>query len=179
MKTEDTEVLGRELNQARSKPDTVDRPARTARIFVHYYNSTQYCKTETVFFYIPLPPDRHHISIALLYLLIRCNVGLCYIFIITSYVCSQLVVHCISKCVHFVGDGDDTRGFGPPWVGTESAYFLAVNRNKKVTITHMLLLFLEQVFEKVFGLAAKVTVMSWPTGKHLHVTGYCEISSEM
>jgi len=40
MKTEDTEVLGRELNQARSKPDTVDRPVRTARIFVHHYNST-------------------------------------------------------------------------------------------------------------------------------------------
>jgi len=49
MKTKDTEVPGRELNQARSKTDTVDRPVRTARIFVHHYNSTQYCKTETVF----------------------------------------------------------------------------------------------------------------------------------
>ena len=28
----------RELNQARSKPDTVDRPVRTARTFVHRYN---------------------------------------------------------------------------------------------------------------------------------------------
>jgi len=27
----------RELNQARSKPDTVDQPVRTARIFVHQY----------------------------------------------------------------------------------------------------------------------------------------------
>ena len=53
MKTEDTEVLGRELNQARSKPDTVDRPVRTARIFVHHYNSTQYCKTETDFSIFP------------------------------------------------------------------------------------------------------------------------------
>ena len=61
--------------------------------------------------------------------------------------------------MHFVGDGDDTRGWGPPWVGTESAYFLAVNRNKKVTIIHLLLLFLEQVFKKVFGLTAKVAVM--------------------
>ena len=43
----------RELNQARSKPDTVDRPVRTARIFVHHYNSTQYCKTETVFSIFP------------------------------------------------------------------------------------------------------------------------------
>ena len=44
----------RELNQARSKSDTVDRPVRTARIFVHHYNSTQYCNTETVFIYISL-----------------------------------------------------------------------------------------------------------------------------
>ena len=45
----------RELNQARSKPNTVDQPVRTARIFVHHCNSTQYCSTETVFIYIPLP----------------------------------------------------------------------------------------------------------------------------
>jgi len=32
----------RELNQARSKPDTINRPVRTARICVHHYNSTQY-----------------------------------------------------------------------------------------------------------------------------------------
>jgi len=50
MKTEDTEVLGRELNQ----PDTVDQPVRTARIFVNHYNSTQYCKTETVFSIFPV-----------------------------------------------------------------------------------------------------------------------------
>lgn len=29
------------------------------------------------------------------------------------------------------GSGDDTRGWGPPWAGTESAYFLSTNRNKK------------------------------------------------
>jgi succinate--hydroxymethylglutarate CoA-transferase len=27
--------------------------------------------------------------------------------------------------------GDDTRAWGPPWVGGESAYFLGVNRNKR------------------------------------------------
>ena len=43
----------RELNQARSKPDTVNKPVRTARIFVHHYNSTQYCNTETVFSIFP------------------------------------------------------------------------------------------------------------------------------
>jgi len=52
----------RKLNQARSKTDTVNRPVRTARIFVHHYNSTQYCNKETVFFYIPFPPNQHHIS---------------------------------------------------------------------------------------------------------------------
>jgi len=43
----------RELKQARSKPDTVDQPVRTAHIFVHHYNSTQYCKTETFFLIFP------------------------------------------------------------------------------------------------------------------------------
>ena len=27
--------------------------------------------------------------------------------------------------------GDDTRHWGPPWAGGESAYYLSVNRNKK------------------------------------------------
>uniref|UniRef100_A0A8V0Z4X5 Succinyl-CoA:glutarate-CoA transferase n=1 Tax=Gallus gallus TaxID=9031 RepID=A0A8V0Z4X5_CHICK len=30
------------------------------------------------------------------------------------------------------GTGDDTRAWGPPFVGTESVYFLSVNRNKKL-----------------------------------------------
>ncbi|XP_065521792.1 succinate--hydroxymethylglutarate CoA-transferase isoform X4 [Lathamus discolor] len=29
------------------------------------------------------------------------------------------------------GAGDDTRAWGPPFIGTESVYFLSVNRNKK------------------------------------------------
>jgi len=44
METEVTEVL----SQARSNPDKVDRPVRTARTTVHHYNSTQYCSTEPV-----------------------------------------------------------------------------------------------------------------------------------
>src|ERR1700733_4043334 len=33
--------------------------------------------------------------------------------------------------VESVGEGDDTRGWGPPFAGGESAYFLAANRNKR------------------------------------------------
>ena len=29
------------------------------------------------------------------------------------------------------GSGDDTRQWGPPWLGSESAYFLSTNRNKR------------------------------------------------
>ena len=43
----------RELNQARPKPDTVDQPVRTACGFVHHYNSTQYCSTQTVLLTFP------------------------------------------------------------------------------------------------------------------------------
>ncbi|XP_069586311.1 succinate--hydroxymethylglutarate CoA-transferase [Ranitomeya imitator] len=35
------------------------------------------------------------------------------------------------------GSGDDTRSWGPPFVGTESAYFLSVNRNKKSIAINM------------------------------------------
>ena len=33
--------------------------------------------------------------------------------------------------VEIPGSGDDTRAWGPPFVGKESAYFLSVNRNKR------------------------------------------------
>ena len=29
------------------------------------------------------------------------------------------------------GKGDDTRAWGPPWAGGESAYFMSTNRNKR------------------------------------------------
>ncbi|XP_035268202.1 succinate--hydroxymethylglutarate CoA-transferase isoform X1 [Anguilla anguilla] len=35
------------------------------------------------------------------------------------------------------GGGDDTRAWGPPFVGSESAYFLSVNRNKKSIAVNM------------------------------------------
>ena len=33
--------------------------------------------------------------------------------------------------VEHPGKGDDTRHWGPPFVGAESAYFLSINRNKE------------------------------------------------
>jgi len=60
IKIKDTED-DREINQARSKPDIVNRHVRTARTFVQHYNSTQFCSRDS-FLNIPLPPDRHHIS---------------------------------------------------------------------------------------------------------------------
>ena len=33
--------------------------------------------------------------------------------------------------------GDDTRAFAPPYQGKESAYFLTVNRNKKLSLIHI------------------------------------------
>uniref|UniRef100_A0A8C6SYV3 Succinyl-CoA:glutarate CoA-transferase n=1 Tax=Neogobius melanostomus TaxID=47308 RepID=A0A8C6SYV3_9GOBI len=35
------------------------------------------------------------------------------------------------------GSGDDTRAWGPPFMGTESVYFLSVNRNKKSIAVNM------------------------------------------
>ena len=33
--------------------------------------------------------------------------------------------------IEIPGAGDDTRKWGPPFIGEESAYFLSVNRNKR------------------------------------------------
>jgi len=60
IKPEDTEALGRQ----RAKPSKIkaryslSQPTcKNCSYLVHHYNSTQYCNTETVFIYIPLPPD--------------------------------------------------------------------------------------------------------------------------
>ena len=33
--------------------------------------------------------------------------------------------------IEIPGTGDDTRKWGPPFIGEESAYFLSINRNKR------------------------------------------------
>lgn len=54
------------------------------------------------------------------------------------------------------GSGDDTRLWGPPWLGEESAYFLSTNRNKRsVTID----LACDEGRELVRELAAKADIL--------------------
>lgn len=54
------------------------------------------------------------------------------------------------------GSGDDTRQWGPPWAGGESAYYLAVNRNKKsITVN----LKSEQGLQIIKKLALKADVL--------------------
>ena len=124
MKTEDTEVLeNRELKQARSKPDTVDRPVRTARTSVHHYNSTQYCDTETVFFqYSPSSRPTSHLrcgqvevsaaeeasydcawSWALWFFLLKQTHLIMFISVLSNFVsCSTFIVSYPAKPVNIV-----------------------------------------------------------------------------
>jgi len=62
MKTDNTEVLGRQrAKPSKIKPDPVDLPVRTARTFVHHYNGTQYCSTETVLLVFPFSRPTSHL----------------------------------------------------------------------------------------------------------------------
>ena len=58
--------------------------------------------------------------------------------------------------IEIPGTGDDTRHWGPPFIGDESAYFLSINRNKK----SMTLNFKEDEARKIFlKLAAESDVI--------------------
>lgn len=52
--------------------------------------------------------------------------------------------------------GDDTRGWGPPFVGEESAYFLSVNRNKRSIAVDLKS---EEGFERIKKLAENADVL--------------------
>lgn len=56
------------------------------------------------------------------------------------------------------GEGDETREWGPPWAGDESAYYLSLNRNKRgITVD----LKTEEGREVVRRLAAKADILDW------------------
>lgn len=53
-------------------------------------------------------------------------------FLLVLFVGSVILDDYETVMVFLSGAGDDTRAWGPPFAGTESVYFLSVNRNKKV-----------------------------------------------
>ncbi len=58
--------------------------------------------------------------------------------------------------VEHPGRGDDTRHWGPPFAGGESAYFLSINRNKRSVAVDLKT---PEGLEKVKGLAAEADVV--------------------
>ncbi len=58
--------------------------------------------------------------------------------------------------VEHPGRGDDTRHWGPPFAGGESAYFLSINRNKRSIAVDLKT---PEGLEKVKGLAARADVV--------------------
>ncbi len=61
------------------------------------------------------------------------------------------------------GSGDDTRAFGPPFVGGESTYFLAVNRGKKSVVIDLATAAGRQAARRLAG-TADVLVENFRTG---------------
>jgi formyl-CoA transferase len=61
------------------------------------------------------------------------------------------------------GSGDDTRQWGPPWAGGESAYYLSVNRNKK-SITLNLKSEVGREIVRQLAHRADVLVENWRSG---------------
>ncbi|MCL4425788.1 MAG: CoA transferase, partial [Firmicutes bacterium] len=53
--------------------------------------------------------------------------------VLTGPYCSMMLADMGAEVikVELPGRGDDTRQWGPPYLGTESYYYLSVNRNKK------------------------------------------------
>ncbi len=88
------------------------------------------------------------------------------------------------------GSGDDTRSWGPPWVGDDSAYYLGLNRNKKSialdladpedqALAHRLVAKADVVVENFrpgnlakFGLAAEQVLDRHPAVIYCSITGF-------
>ena len=65
--------------------------------------------------------------------------------------------------VERTGRGDDTRAWGPPWLGGESAYFLSTNRNKR-SVTADLTTPGGQQLVRELALAADVVIENFRVG---------------
>jgi crotonobetainyl-CoA:carnitine CoA-transferase CaiB-like acyl-CoA transferase len=61
------------------------------------------------------------------------------------------------------GTGDDTRQWGPPWLGNESAYFLCTNRNKRSLTVDITTASGQQVIRELAG-AADVLLENFKVG---------------
>ena len=59
--------------------------------------------------------------------------------VLTGPYCSMMLADAGAEVtkIEMPGRGDDTRAWGPPFVGGESSYFLSVNRNKKSVTVNM------------------------------------------
>jgi len=60
--------------------------------------------------------------------------------------------------------GDDTRQWGPPWAGGESAYYLALNRNKRSLTLNLKLPEARQIVRELVG-QVDILVENWKAGQ--------------
>ena len=61
------------------------------------------------------------------------------------------------------GEGDDTRQWGPPWLGQQSAYFLSTNRNKRSVTVDISTLQGQRVIRELAA-TADVLIENYKTG---------------
>ncbi len=75
------------------------------------------------------------------------------------------------------GSGDDTRHWGPPWVGDQSAYYLCANRNKKSVAVDLATAEGQAVIRELAG-GADVLVENFKTGGlDRYGLGYAEMAA--
>jgi crotonobetainyl-CoA:carnitine CoA-transferase CaiB-like acyl-CoA transferase len=110
--------------------------------------------------------------------------------VLTGPFCSMILADLGAEVVkvEVPGSGDDTRSFGPPFIGKESAYFLSINRNKKsiainlkakegVVIVHRLARISDVVLENFRPGVTKGLGVDYPTISAINPrVVYCSIS---